>query len=399
MSNTKIENIIISLAIITSVLSFSESDTVSYYCSNLMYVFWGVEVLLIAIQRNIRFNLFVLLMLAIYAFWTLCSAIFSWVGLYSSSNIGVVSFLLYCAAFYLVGFNYRFDDETMFKRLIIAFAIGQILLMATMAFHLDHATNELSQYKAKNQMGQMLGIGIVFELIIVPRYIKSFVLRMACMACGISTFIVLLYIRSRTPVVAVAVVVIYMFILRKNKQSRDYWTAAITIIALAFVVYRLGGSEFLFDLFKVDQSVTTQDYNQITSGRLDLYKIAWRDFVQHPLIGVGAYAYIDSFFFNILRCGGALLTLLLLPISYGKMFKSFQLSNQLTEQIHNLKMPWQSEQQCNLPLITIKVMILYYFVVSLMEGYPPLGPGASVFFLWIFFGILDRMKKELLENG
>lgn len=32
-----------------------------------------------------------------------------------------------------------------------------------------------------------------------------------------------------------------------------------------------------------------------------------------------------------------------------------------------------------------------------MEGYPPLGPGTSVFILWMMYGILDNLEKGIEE--
>ena len=42
-----------------------------------------------------------------------------------------------------------------------------------------------------------------------------------------------------------------------------------------------------------------------------------------------------------------------------------------------------------------KYLSLFAFVVSLMEGFPPLGPSASFFFLWIVLGMKDSVTERL----
>ena len=45
----------------------------------------------------------------------------------------------------------------------------------------------------------------------------------------------------------------------------------------------------------------------------------------------------------------------------------------------------------------LQSLALFYFVVSLMEGNPPLGPNTSVFFLWLIMGIGNKIVKRREE--
>ena len=394
MSFSKLDNIVTSVAVIITILSFSPNQALANACGNIMYLLWG-GTLVLKLLQHIEINNFAIWMFSVYVFWSICSKFFFSIGVYPSGGAGVVSYFIYCIAFYLVGFNSKLDDELVFKRLIIAFAIGQGILMLTQMATRSSVIIEDYFVKYKNQMGQMLGSGVVVALFILPRYAKNWIMKAFFAACGVSTFIVLLFLHSRTPVVAGAVVAIYMFILRKGKRSKDYWMAASAIGIIAFVIHSLGGMQYIKELFEENQYVGGSTLNKVTSGRIDIYEIAIENFKAHPLWGLGGFAYIDSFFFNTLRCGGLLLSALIFPLFYGKFFISFKLANKLQEVVKRIDYGMQQDN-IEVFLMTVKAMILFYFVVSLTEGYPPFGPGASVFFLWILLGMLDKMKKELL---
>lgn len=153
----------------------------------------------------------------------------------------------------------------------------------------------------------------------------------------------------------------------------------------------MGGTEFLRDLFDIDsesEMTSAEGLNSMTSGRLDGYKLAIKDFIRSPVIGIGAYAYIDNFIICTLRTGGILSAIFILPFVYGKLFNEFKKVNVIIDQKSDY-----DDRVVNI-MFLLKCFIIYFFVISLMEGYPPLGPGTSVFLLWILFGIADNMKEK-----
>ena len=98
-------------------------------------------------------------------------------------------------------------------------------------------------------------------------------------------------------------------------------------------------------------------------------------------------AYIDNFILNTLRCGGIILAILIFPIAYGKLLFSFLRAKRYVN----------NKTVTNGQRITSQIlwgMIPFYLVISFMEGYPPLGPGSSLFFLWIMIGIFDTERGK-----
>ena len=198
-------------------------------------------------------------------------------------------------------------------------------------------------------------------------------------------------IRSRTPIMALVVIAVIIFVQKENKTRKDYGLAFLVIIAISLLILYMGGTDFLVELFDLEsdsEMTTSESLNNITSGRLDWYKLAFQDFLSSPIIGIGAYAYIDSFFICTLRTGGILMAIFLLPFVYGKMFKEFKKSNKIINSKEDF------DNNVIDVMYIVRCFTIYFFVISLMEGYPPLGPGTSVFLLWIFYGISDNITKE-----
>lgn len=385
----ELEKYLVSFAIFTSILSFSPNTSISGICGKLMYVFWGVTLILKFFQSRMQLNQTVKYMFFTYALFFVLCYFFYFMGFYPSSGSGNAGNLGFCAIFYLIGYNYSWKEDV---------SINLILIMCTFAYLIITYTSFIMSIEihnsvlwSKNQLGQMLGSALIFEVIIIPRKLKNRIIKIFLYFSGAISLIALMNIRSRTPIIASLIVFITMFIAKKNKTRKDYGIAFLVIIAISLLILYMGGTDFLIELFDLESDSemnASESLNNMTSGRLDWYKLALQDFLSSPIIGIGAYAYIDSFFICTLRTGGILMAIFVLPFVYGKLYKEFKNSNKIINSKEDF------DNNVIDVMYIVRCFTIYFFVISLMEGYPPLGPGTSVFLLWIFYGISDNITKE-----
>lgn len=384
ISYSKFENIIMQIAIVLTILSFSPESNIASLCDTTMFLFWGAVVLFKIVNKKLYIDNYTKILALVYAIWFLCTRLFHALGLYPSGGMGVAGYILYCIIFYVIGLNLKSDEEHL-KGVINAFFVGVVLLTITLLPYLSEISKSRYAFDAKNQMGQMLGAGVVLGFFLLFQYHKSFVLKIAILVFSSISLMSLLIVGSRTPLIGILVIAIISFVSKKERTSKDYLFVIAIAIAISIIISYLGGIEYVLELFDLSDS-SDVDIDNMTSGRFTLYAMAIEDFLSSPLIGLGAWAYIDNFIINILRCGGLLLLVLILPISYGKMFSTYKASGLLSK--------IAGEETLSM---AAKCMVIFYFVVSLMEGYPPLGPNTSVFFLWILIGVVSG--KELESNA
>ena len=179
----------------------------------------------------------------------------------------------------------------------------------------------------------------------------------------------------RAVLVAFAGVVFYIFFIKSNNKQR-LW-AIITLICLIVIIL---SSESLNDFFShaffLDK-YENADLNTISSGRLEQYEVALSDFAKSPLIGKISY-YVDCMYISVYTAlgifGG---TAILLPW-FKRISKNFQL----------LRFAKQNNSSARLEYL-VCYLTVFYLITSIMEGYPPFGPGACSVVFWMICSYLD----------
>ena len=379
----QVEIFIMQMAIVLTILSFSPEAFIANTCSIVMFLFWGGVLVFKFLDRTMRIDFFAKMLIAVYVIWFLCTKLFFGLGIYPSGGLGVVTFLPYCAAFYIIGSNFSGEEKDV-SAIITAFFIGQALLTITLLPYLSEISEARYSFAAKNQMGQMLGAGTLFGFFVLFRHYQNIVSKILVLIFSSVSLMSLLVVGSRTPLVGIAVVVIVSFVTKKDKKKSDYAFMATIVVAIAVTIHFLGGLDYVLELFDLADTSEGIDLNNMTSGRLGLYEQSFIEIIQNPIVGLGAYAYVDNFIINTLRCGGILLAVMILPIAYVKMFNVYKKANALNKDSEN-----------ELLVTVAKSLILFYFVVSLMEGYPPMGPGTSVFLYWMMLGAIEKRSDEI----
>lgn len=388
------ELLIINIATVISILSFSFLGEIADAFDNLRYVFWILTLLVIYIQSRIKLNFTIKYMAFTTVLFILLNFVFHMLGYYPYTSTGIAGYIGFCMSFYTVGYNFQWQSEKDVKSLFVVSFIAYIILLITAIPEVGKHQEAIYLFEQKNQLGQMLGSGVIIQAFFLARLTNNRLFKIMLYFCSGLTLIALMLIHSRTPLIALVILAIVTFRSKKNKTQNDFVMAIIFVAVIIIAITFLGGTQFIKELFEWNDTTnlnTVEGINDVTSGRIDGYIKALRDFIKSPLIGIGFHAYVDNFVICCLRSGGLLFGLFVIPFIYGKMFKAYNRAK-------SDKNDERNSLVSNLKLLARNYTI-YFFVVSIMEGYPPVGPGASVFLLWLIYGMTDNADnlKKLQE--
>lgn len=368
--------------IITSILSFCNNAALASVCKYAMYVFWGIYILLVFFKGTVRFRPIIFVMLLVYGIMFAAGRFFYRTGYYLSYGPGPAMYLPYCAFFYFVGFNCQNDCKREANIYVKAYLYAHVVFVILKLIFLREAE---TASMGKNQSAQIIGLGIVLAVFVLPLFSEKKWMSLAFSLFALYSFSVLIQMHSRTP--ALAVLLTTVFWLFSQKPDKRYYLAAALIIAFSIYYFTTeGGKDFLFDYLRGDDRGDELNLSIMTSGRSDQYAEVFREILEHPLIGQGAWAYLDNFPLHLLWSGGLLAATLILPIAYGRIFRYTRADFHQGHRFEN--------DQRDIIVRTLGLIGVYYFIVSLFEGYPPLGPGVSSFMLWIMIGLADRHLYE-----
>ena len=117
------------------------------------------------------------------------------------------------------------------------------------------------------------------------------------------------------------------------------------------------------------------DLNAFSAGRIAYYQTAFRVIQSSPIFGIGKY-YVDCSYLLILAESGILGFILIEWVWIKKVAQCFQ---------------YRGDQKRRAFLFMITV---FYLVESVLEGYPPFGPGVSSFMFWLISGVLINQNRQ-----
>ena len=233
----------------------------------------------------------------------------------------------------------------------------------------DWITTTNYQYISKNSAAQLLAHAVIFLLFLYPvAYRKQTILNQLIRLLMISILIlVICLLRCRTAILALAIDALY-YVLRFKKSRTAYIVifAIVIMIVLSFPQIR----QFLESALLLNKYGQDATLNQFSSGRLESIDAAIEIWKSHPWIGVGQIL-VDCNPIAILTDSG-----ILGAIPYFVIW------------ITAVKMNLQRKGSD--PFIKATQMLtVYYCVTSLLEGYPPFGPGVCVAPLWLLSGYME----------
>ena len=368
---------LVGLAIFVSMLAICNNPTVSSICSRIMYPVWGfVGMMKLFGGRGLKTNMYFFALGFIWFLAILQGRFFHSLGYYLTGGAGVARTLIFCAIFYFLGFN--LDKRTSIRFLMQVFVIGQIFLMYYRPSGLSLMTMD------KNALGILVGSAMLFAIVIMPTVRKQ-VYQLMILFLLVVSLAFLVYLHTRTPIVAVMGALFYRYA-ATHKLRRTVAVMIFLGILVVLILPTLMQSSRFVNLLQGDRRYSELTLNSITSNRVEYYREALRDFRAHPFIGMGGWAYVDCFPLFVLRAGGLLSMLLIFPITYGKFYNILKYHYKLRKQNVVPTVP-----DDHMLLETSVMLVVYYSLMSICEGNPPIGPGTSTFFLWIVLGKYDSV--------
>lgn len=379
-------DIVFYLAILASALSFCPNPTISRISEMVMYGLWAAVAVLLIFSTKLKFNNTLLYMLAVYCFAYVFIQLLYLSGFYRTNGMGAVGYLLFCFAFYFIGYNFPLDrKKNIVYGMIISYVVAHVIFTVLIYVLLQGEKSD-----AKNMSGQILGIGVVLETLFIPKLTKNKIIRLLSVLFAVFSVFTLFNLHSRTPFIAMFVVLLFAFFQKKRPVYMYLLLFVFAIGVYIFFSSTAKGYELFQEFIIGDhryESADITDVDVIMSGRPSLYLESIYDILEHPIIGLGAWAYIDCFPINVVRSGGLIIGILVVPFAYSKLFSSIFKYKINTDGI-------DKDDVRHVLFDLAKCLSIFFTVVSLMEGYPPLGPGASAFYLWIVLGLKDSYLYE-----
>lgn len=267
-----------------------------------------------------------------------------------------------------------FDISCMAKVLIgysIACWIFSIYLFRTYFTSIaDWITSTGYQYTSKNSAAQLLAHAIFCLLFLYSVAHREKTLVKQVIRFGMIGMLILVIglLRCRTAILALAVCGVY-YIFRFKKKRRIAYIVVFTIaLMMSLTIPQI--RQFLESALLLNKYGQDATLNQFSSGRLESIDAAIETWKSHPWIGVGQIL-VDCNPIAILTDSG-----ILGAIPYFVIWASTAIMNLLRKGSD----PFNKATQ---------MLTVYYCVTSLLEGYPPFGPGVCVAPLWLLSGYME----------
>lgn len=395
-NNQKISTLLLYISVVVTVLIYSANERIGQIATTLMPILWLLCLLARVVECRFRVTLSKDLKIMIFLFlvyYLKCKALY-YLGEYSTSGLGPARTLHLCLIFYYIGYSTE-NTERVFDRLLKVFviitAVVSIAFVAA-SFSSNFVYWEFRAESATNPTHLAVLIAVVSIILLFywkPRYK---ILNIVFIIIALLLLIALLFLHTRTPALSAAACIVYLLFdrFRYFHNRSDVKSAAIVLFGLLILVIvglSTGMLERLYyELFpkNMDTAITgMEDFDTFSSGRVSIYIDNWMKFLSSPLIGVGNWAYADNFVLHVLGTGGIISAVLLFPIAYYIPLKGAFSKGML------YYAKTQNDYRIRLQSFAA-AMAIYFSLVSLAEGSPPLGTGTMVFLPWIIYGMRQR---------
>lgn len=347
----------------------------------LMYMMWALfGIYIVFSSKIIKFTCFSALYAIIYIFLFLYCCFLSILG-FQHIHSGFLYAMIIPLCMYIIG-TYL-TNKTSFNSLkliligyiIFAFLLGGFVVIQyipSLAFWLD-ASEYL--YSGKNSLAQILMSAALIVLFFkFPKkwwcnVIRVFIAAILIFFCAL--------LQCRTALLGLFVA-IFLYSFFNKKIAAFFWIGVVIAVFLILLIPKL--YEIVEQALGLNRTDTSWD--GISSGRLSLYKEALMQFFSSPFIGTGDY-YVDNFYLAVLTelgvIGGIPIILLFL-VRIIITVRTF---------LNNKKSAYNALLFC---------LIIFYFIESLLECYPPFGPGVTSFMFWILCGYFDMYNSRKKKN-
>lgn len=282
----------------------------------------------------------------------------------------VISLLIFIDCFI---FWKHYHSLITYKNILILMMVGCLILgIIVYIYYLQFAdiTSTTYAYNAKNSLGQILFVGGVMTLIGINLFKKKYKLFIS--TCIIVLIIIIMLLKSRATIICIFFVILYYMMQKRYAMLRKYIIFG-SVVGIALIIL----SEDIYNTIVINILFANRDASSVSSlssGRSELILKAIRLIDENWLLGVGD-KYLDCMPVAILLQYGIFgLFIVLIFI----MVLSYKI----------IRLPQNN-------IINISTFIVYcsFMLNSIFEAYPPFGPGAKCFPLWMLLGFALSSKK------
>lgn len=262
------------------------------------------------------------------------------------------------------------EDRRIFNRLTklylvaaIVFAVWvQITYIPSYSFWLS---TRMYLFRSKNSAGQIWVSAILLTIIYMEH--RSKIQKLICYIGCIYLLIMTGICQCRTALLSLSAALVAFAISKSRHKIR--WIFA--LIVAAITLYSIPVTHQFVEQALFLNKYAEADLNTFSSGRIDHWRKAIEVFFSSPVIGVGKY-YVDSSYLLILAESGIVGFFIVEWIWLKKIIICY----------NNSRFELPKERTL------FFFMTTFYIVESILEGYPPFGPGVSSFMYWFLSSAL-----------
>lgn len=369
---------LLQMCILTSI--FSQIESISSLMRPIMYIAWIVTAVFFIARNRGR--------IVIHK----CTKIFF--GCYSLLVVGCILMALfgsrhlegnYIHIMYIplivsvIGENFApFAQDSDYEKILKTYLYGAMVYalwvnITYFSSYNDWLKQNMYTFLQKNSAAQIWATGILIALFLLEYRTKwQKVLGYACagyllLLCGIS--------QCRTAVLALAVVLVCYILLKSKHKVR--WSFFTLIIVL--FLWNNSVTRRFIDQALLLTKYAGADINTFSSGRLDGWDRALAAFAKSPFFGCGRY-YVDCSYISVLAEIGILGFVLVESVWITRAVSNFKAGSGLNSDAF------------------LMCLTMFYFIESVLEGYPPFGPGVSSFMFWFFSVTFVDNKTEKIPQ-
>lgn len=311
---------------------------------------------------------FILYMLSIYIF-------------NNSYRLQIIDVFIISLSMYVLGVqiaNVK-SKVNLLKVIMLAYVCGAIAL--SIYIRINYFTTISSWlgameniYAKKNSAGQILTLA----LIILIFYFSNLKTKQEKLIKFVSICILsytLILIQSRAVIIALIGSLVFYFFCIKKKKIKIIIILGISIIILLSNNYTWA----IINKFFYFNKYAGGSLNDFSSNRFEWYYEALIKWKESPLLGLGI-SYVDNLYLNILTSGGILGFLIIIPVWIYRAIINFKIYINYKNNINKI-------------ILIIVMMTIFMIIESMLEGFPPFGPGVCSFIFWVVCGYWDGKNK------
>ena len=376
--NLVLTDILLCLAIIFSV--FSQIEPIENITRPIMYVMWILLIIVGCIKKKGKLfidnfaQVFIISYILFVAFCIITSFIDS-----EHLKANYIRVLIIPLLVSIIGCMYSDIDKKVIN------VIGRVYIYCSFLFavwvQLTYFTSynlwlnqRLYVFVQKNSAGQ-IWISAVFVALFLLEYRRKFE-RVFILLISLYLLVLTGFSQCRTALLGFGVGIIAYAILRAKHKFRLLILLSVVILALLMIPR----TRTFIDQALMLNKYAGADMNTFSSGRIDKYFKALNIILESPFIGVGKY-YVDNSYILILAESGIFGFAIIEFVWIRKMILCFKYKGDISYKSY------------------LFVISIFYIIESLLEGYPPFGPGVSSFMFWFLSSILIYKSHYYSEES